>query len=302
MIHQTAGTDRRITSKAAIRRVVAVVNSAAGGVGPGAAEALQALLDEFGLDSRVIAPPPEDIAVALRSAVESRPDLIVVLAGDGTAGLAADLCGPDGPLLAPLPGGTMNMLPRALYGNQPWRECLIAALGEGQGRMISGGELGGRKFYCAAILGSPALWAPAREAMRLWDLKAAWRHAAYAFRRAFTSHLRFEVGGKRRKAVALGLICPLVSRVLDREQALEAAFLNVQDAAQAFHLGLTNAFRDWREDPAVTVQHCIQGRAWARRPIPCLLDGEMHRLGRSIDFRFVPRGFRALAPAPPAKT
>ena len=303
MIHEMAGAGRRITSQVAIRRVAAVVNCAAGGVGPGAAEALQALLDEFGLDSRVLALAPEAIAAALQSAVESGPDLLIVLAGDGTAGLAADLCGPDGPLLAPLPGGTMNMLPHALYGDQPWRDCLIAAQSQGQARVISGGEVGGRKFYCAAILGSPALWAPAREAIRLWDFKAAWRHAAYAFRRAFTSRLRFEVDGrKHRKAVALGLISPLVSRALDREQALEAAILDVRDAAQAFHLGVTNAFSDWRDDPAVTVQPCSRGRAWARRPIPCLLDGELHRLGRSIDFRFVPRGFRALAPAPPAKT
>ena len=300
MIHQTAETDRRITPAVAIRRVTAVVNSAAGGVGPGASEALQALLNEFGLDSRVIAPSPEDIVAALQSAVESRPDLIIVLAGDGTAGLAADLCGPDGPLLAPLPGGTMNMLPHAIYGNRPWRDCLISALSEGQERLISAGEAGGRRFYCAAILGSPALWAPAREAIRLWDLKAAWRHAVYAFRRAFTSHLRLDVDGKRHKAIALGLICPLVSRAVDHEQALEAALLNVQDAAQAFHLGLTHAFRDWREDPAVTTEACETGHARARRPIPCLIDGELHRLGRSVEFRFVPRGFRALVPAPPA--
>ena len=241
MIHEMAGAGRRITSQVAIRRVAAVVNCAAGGVGPGAAEALQALLDEFGLDSRVLALAPEAIAAALQSAVESGPD--------------------------PLPGGTMNMLPHALYGDQPWRDCLIAALSQGQARVISGGEVGGRKFYCAAILGSPALWAPAREAIRLWDFKAAWRHAAYAFRRAFTSRLRFEVDGrKHRKAVALGLISPLVSRALDREQALEAAILDVRDAAQAFHLGVTNAFSDWRDDPAVTVQPCSRGRAWARRP------------------------------------
>jgi hypothetical protein len=38
---------------------------------------------------------------------------------------------PDGPLVAPLPGGTMNMLPRALYGTADWKVALRRALEEG---------------------------------------------------------------------------------------------------------------------------------------------------------------------------
>jgi diacylglycerol kinase family enzyme len=45
--------------------------------------------------------------------IDSAPDAVLVLAGDGTARAAAEMAGPDGPLIAPLPGGTMNMLPRA---------------------------------------------------------------------------------------------------------------------------------------------------------------------------------------------
>ena len=33
-------------------------------------------------------------------------------------------------------------------------------------RPVAGGEVDGRPFYVAAILGSPALWGPAREAIR----------------------------------------------------------------------------------------------------------------------------------------
>ena len=35
-------------------------------------------------------------------------------------------------MLAPLPGGTMNMLPHAIYGAQPWEDALITALLEGR--------------------------------------------------------------------------------------------------------------------------------------------------------------------------
>ncbi len=285
--------------KVAIRRVAAVVNSASGGVGPGAADTLKALLDRFGLDSRVSVPETNQIEDAVRAAVESGPDLVIVLAGDGTASRAADLCGPDGPLVAPLPGGTMNMLPRALYGNRAWPDILEAALHHSAERWVSGGEVGGYRFYCAAILGSPALLALAREAVRSGKLARAWRYATTALRRALLTRVRFHGdGGTERKAVALGLICPLVSRTCDEERALEAAILDVHDAMEVFRLGLRNMLGDWRGDPAVTVESCVRGRVWARSPIPGLFDGELRRLGRSAEIRFKPRAFRALAPGP----
>ncbi|PWS21620.1 diacylglycerol kinase, partial [Enterococcus faecium] len=83
-----------------------------------------------------------------------------VLAGDGTARSVASKAKPDGPMIAPLPGGTMNMLPKALYGTADWKLALKRALEEGEPQAVSGGEVEGEYFYCAAILGSPALWAP----------------------------------------------------------------------------------------------------------------------------------------------
>lgn len=283
-----------------LRRVEAVVNPAAGGVAPRSAEALQALLDEFDFESHLQAPEPDGIEQALQAAIQAKPDLVVVLAGDGTANRAAELCGPDGPLLAPLPGGTMNMLPHALYGARDWRTALSDALATGVERTVSGGQLGDKKFHCAAILGSPALWAPAREAARHGDLRQAFSKAVFALEQAFSTRLRFEVnGGSRHKAVALSLICPLISTATDHDRALEAAVLDMHDATEVFRLALHNALGDWRRDPGVTVQDCKRGRVWAHQPIPCLIDGELHTMGRSVDIRFRPKSFRALVPGEP---
>jgi diacylglycerol kinase family enzyme len=287
-------TSRPLTS---IKRVEAVINSASGGVGQESAAALKLILDRFELESRVWTPDPGWIDEALLAAIEAKPDLLVVLAGDGTASRAADLCGPDGPLLAPLPGGTMNMLPHALYGQKSWREALVDCLERGLARPVSCGEVGGHRFYCVAILGSPAFWQPAREAARHGDLRQAWEKAVVAVRRAFSTRLRFQVaGGPKRKAIALSLICPLVSRALSEEKALEAAGLDLHDVIEVFRLGLHNIMGDWRNDPGVVTEPCVSGRAWGSRPIPCLIDGEMHWLPRLVDLRFVPHAFRALAP------
>jgi diacylglycerol kinase family enzyme len=302
-----------LTPHVRIRRVEAVINHAAGSVGPGADEALAELLADHGLRARVSAPEPKDIPKAVREALDRKPDLLVVLAGDGTIALAAGLAGPDGPLVMPLPGGTMNMLPHAIYGRVGWKEALVEGLSRGVERPVSGGLARAdgveRAFYVAAILGAPALWAEAREAIRAGKLREAWRRAMRALSLAFKGRLRFRLdGGPRCKAEALTLMCPLVSRALQDETALEAASLDVHNAVEAFRLGvLTLASAvpgvglDWRNDPAVTSTPIRRAEAWATGRIPAVLDGEPVRFRSRVDIRFNPVAFRCLAP-PPVET
>jgi diacylglycerol kinase family enzyme len=281
-----------------IRRVEAVVNPASGSVGPEAAAQMEQMLAAAGLEARIAAPDPAELMNALRRAVDAGPDLLVVLAGDGTARAAAELCGPDGPLLAPLPGGTMNMLPHALYGETLWPDALTAALAEGRPRELGVGEVEGRMFLVAAILGSPALWAPAREAARQRRLKLAVLRARRALSRAFTGRLRYSLdSGGKGKAEAMIFMCPLASRAMaDDEPALEAAGVSPAGAGEAVRLGLNAAFGDWRRDPAVEVQACRRARVWSSGRIPAVLDGEPARLNAITDVTFRPAALRVLAP------
>jgi diacylglycerol kinase family enzyme len=296
---------QRLTPHAELRRVEAVINAASGSVGSGAAELLDRIVRGFGIEELNVAEvQPSEISAAVHAAVAAKPDLLIVLAGDGTARLAAELCGPDGPLVAPLPGGTMNMLPKALYGDRDWKEALAATLSEGVIRPVSGGEVGGKSFYVAAILGAPALWADAREAVRALKPMLAFQRARHACVRAFSGPLRFQLEERPvREAEALTLMCPLVSKALTVEQALEAAALDPHTLGEAFRLTMRAAFAnilgDWRKDPAVTVELCCAGRAWARGRIPAILDGEPQRLLTIANFKFKPDAFRALAPAHP---
>ena len=299
--HTDVADGSHLTPSLPFGHIEAVVNAASGSVGKGAGEALEAIVKEFGLSVHVAEVQPAGIVAAVKAAVAAGPDLVIVLAGDGTARLAAELCGPDGPLVAPLPGGTMNMLPKALYGPADWRAALRLALGSGEARPVSGGEVGGKGFYVAAILGAPALWADAREAVRAMEFRKALARAQRAFRRTFHGSLRFDLADDRkRKAEALTLMCPLVSKALTRADALEADALDPRGVAEAFRLGLRAAFGgllgDWRQDPAVTTELCRRGQAWARGRIPAILDGEPNRIPRRETFSFRPDAFRALAP------
>lgn len=229
--------------------------------------------------------------------MDAGPDLLVTLAGDGTARVAAELCGAEGPLLAPLPGGTMNLLPRAIYGSRSWQDALSAALAEGVERTLGGGEVEGRPFLVAALLGAPALWASAREAARYGEPITALRRARRAFERAFSGRLRYALeSGGREKAEALVFLCPHVSRALpDEAPALEAAVLDVRGAADAFRLGVHALVGDWRDDPGVETRPCRIARVWASGGIPALLDGELQRLGPLAEVSWRPRVARILA-------
>jgi diacylglycerol kinase family enzyme len=281
-----------------VRRVAAVVNAASGGVGPGAAAALAGLVSDHGLELSLAEPAPDEVEAAVRAAVDAAPDLVIILAGDGTARLAAELSGPQGPLVAPLAGGTLNMLPHALYGVRPWAAALTETLESGVERVVCGGRIAERAFYVAAILGAPALWGAVREAIRAGRFDKAGRGVRYALARAFSGDLHFALDGNpSRGTEALVLITPTVSTALHGEAALEAASLDVRRADQALGLALNGLAGDWRRDPRVTVERCQRGHARARRSIPCILDGEIQHVGRAVDFAFEPRAFRALVPA-----
>jgi hypothetical protein len=75
------------------------------------------------------------------------------------------------------------------YNGLSWRDALKAALNEGKIRPVAGGEAEGRSFYVSALLGAPALWAPAREAVRNMDLRTAWSRARRAMLHAFSRKL-----------------------------------------------------------------------------------------------------------------
>jgi len=284
------------------RSIQVVINSAAGRAGPQAADEMAGVFEDLGLAAEIHAPDPRHLEAALKKALSKKPDVLVILAGDGTARAAASMCGHGGPLVAPLPGGTMNMLPKALYGDADWKTALKDALTHGVERVVGGGEIDGHTFYCAAMLGSTALFAPAREAARKGELRLAIDKAKAAYKRAFAVRLHFALDDRdEHRALALTLLCPMISKAMDEdERMMEVAALYPSTAGEAARLGarviLSQLIGDWREDPAVDVGRCRKGRVWASASIPALIDGEPVKLGRNAEFRFHPKAFRALAP------
>jgi diacylglycerol kinase family enzyme len=300
-----AGPAFVLSPHAPMGRVVMLVNPLSGSVGSNAVAEAEAILADYACEASVVALEPGQFEAQIQAALDAKPDVLFVLAGDGTAGTIASRAGPDGPLVAPLPGGTMNMLPKALYGTADWKAALKVALEEGAPQVVAGGTVSdgesSHSFYCAAILGSPALWAPAREAVREGKLQLAWLYARRALRRSFSGRLRFALDGKPgRPAEALVLISPMISKAMDEHTGLEAAAMSPADTAEVLRMAATAVFSDWRRDPAVTTRAIKRADIRGRSRIPAVIDGEPVLLRHQASVTFIKKAFRALAPNPPA--
>lgn len=86
---------------ASIRRVAIVVNPLSGGVGPQAAAEAEAILSLYDCEPTVTTLEGPRIADQISEALDAQPDVLFVLAGDGTARSVAARAGMKGPLIAP---------------------------------------------------------------------------------------------------------------------------------------------------------------------------------------------------------
>src|SRR4029453_3749842 len=226
-------------------------------------------------------------------------NVLVVLGGDGTIRTAAEGCTEEGPYLIPLPGGTLNMLSRALYGDVSWEDALKNTLAAPSVRVLSGGRVADKQFFIAAIVGAPSLWAEARESIREGEIVDAIKKGGVAFQHMFGTKVQYLISEKiKGEAEALALVCPLISEGMsDSEQALEAAVIDVESAAGVIGLATAAAFGKWREDRNILLTKTKRVAVQSNKDIPAMLDGEIVNLGRSAEIDFVSRAVNVIVPA-----
>ena len=282
------------------KRIVVVMNRASGSWTATCEDEVDTLLRDSGVTgAKVVGAAPADIEAALDAAV-AEAEILIVLGGDGTIRTAAEKLLGKNTMLMPLPGGTMNMLPKALYGERAWKAALTDTLAAPTVHDVSGGKVGDHAFFVAALFGAPTLWADAREAAREGHLIEAAQKSVTAARRSFAEPLDYVFGDQSGSAEAVAVVCPLISKVLDEhERCLEVAAIDTPTAGDALRLGFHAIMDDWRLDPAVTRSKVRTARVTGHGSLPAILDGERVKMGRQAEVTFMPLAFRALAPAGP---
>ena len=220
--------------------------------------------------------------------------------GDGTLRAAAEACTGTDTYLLPLPGGTLNMLPRALYGDLSWQEALKSTLATPSSKVLSAGRTRDELFFVAAIVGAPGLWMEARESICEREFGDALEKSAVALRAMFETKIRYSISsGARGEADVLAVICPLVSEEMsDSEQALEAAAIEVENARKLLGLATASAFGKRRDDESVTLTKTHKIVVESDKDIPVFLDGEKVQAGKKADITFVPRAVNVIVPNP----
>jgi diacylglycerol kinase family enzyme len=281
-------------------KVGVIINTSSGSCDLESEQKMLSVLTETGLvEPKVWCGEAKEMERFFAEAAGQKLELLIVLGGDGTIRTAAEACAERGSYLIPLPGGTMNMLPRALYGNVSWEEALRKTLTAPSTKLLSGGRVSNKRFFIAAIVGAPALWTQPRESLREGNIVDAVKKGSIAFRRMFETKVQYLIsGGAKGETEAVALICPLVSEEMsDSEQALEAAIIDVESAAEVIGLVTTAAFGKWRDDRNILLTKTKRVNVQSTKEIPATLDGEKVNLGRSAEIDFVSKALTVLVPA-----
>jgi diacylglycerol kinase family enzyme len=281
-------------------KVGAIINTSSGGCDTESEKEILDILKSAGVtDCKTWCGDSDQIERAFAEAATHKPKMLVVLGGDGTIRTAAHAFTGTDTYLLPLPGGTLNVLPRALSGDSSWQETLKTTLANPLTRELSGGRVGDKLFFVAAVVGAPGLWMEAREAMRKGDILNVVGKAGIAFGAMFDTTIQYfispEVTGE---AEVVAVICPLVSEQMsDSEQALEAAAIDVDNAAELLGLATAAAFGKWRDDENVTLTKTHQVIVQSKKDIPLFLDGERVTVGKKAEISFVPVVVNVIVPA-----
>ena len=252
-----------------MQRAWLVINPGSGSTAADSGAALAAALAGRGVTIAAETAVGKDALPGRGDLVEAACDTLVVMGGDGTINAATSgLDGWDGACLI-LPGGTMNLLPKALHGPADW-EAIVEATARGGARRVRlpCALAGDRRALVGIIAGPVAAWFHARERWRSGRLWAAWRGALFAWRRTFSGHVRLKDRPGRHRAVV----------VTPHQRELEVAAFAARSWFEAVQLGWQWLAGDWRAAPGVDIATCAVTVVEGRGPVALLFDGELTRL------------------------
>jgi diacylglycerol kinase family enzyme len=281
-------------------KVGAIINTSSGSCDLGSEQKMLSILTGAGLvEPKTWCGEGDKMERFLAEAARQKLDIFIVLGGDGTIRKAAEACTEMSPYLIPLPGGTMNVLPRALYGDLSWEEALKNTLAAPSAKILSGGRVVNEQFFVTAIVGAPALLIQARESVREGNVIDLIEKGRVALQKMFGTKVRYLISEEMKgEAEAVLLICPLISEEMSgSEQALEAAVVEVENAAEVIRLATAAAFGKWRDDKKIHLTKTKRLAVRSSKGIPATLDGESVNLGMRAEFDFVSRAVTVLVPA-----
>lgn len=260
---------------ATIRRVWLVANPSSGSTGPTTRDAVVAAIERHAALAGATSFPAEPLPTTA-DLDAAAVDTLAVLAGDGTINAAACRYADWNGALLILPGGTMNLLAKALHGSTDAPAIVVQAAAGGATRTaLPLVEAEGHCAFVGLILGPATSWNSARELLRA----GRWRGLARAVRLAWQRTLghRVRLDGLDRGAQAVF--------VRAEDDALVASAIDAPDWRSIVELGWEWLTGDWVAARAVTQVRRRSLRVRGRRPVHALFDGERRVLAPAAEIR-----------------
>ena len=281
------------------QHVSVVINSASGSTSD-ISEEIRRKIASAGLPDPVIFNcTPDELDTAFKTVSEDDTDLLIIYGGDGTCKAGA-ICarGKSIPVIT-LPGGTMNILPKALYGTTDWQDALDLALSQSAPRWLAAGQVNGQIFFVAMIIGEPIKMSDMREELREGHIIEAIKHVPEVID-AVTSGDVFDyaVDGSPyiRDANALLLSCPYMATGAQSPDMFELATVPPMALSAIIGVGAKTLVTDWRESGHVRVGDARQLEIKGAGAFDILLDGEPLKVDAPITVTLLPEGVQVLAP------
>jgi diacylglycerol kinase family enzyme len=248
-------------------RLALVCNSQSGSHDPAVLAAIEDACRAHGKPLAATFALPGD---ALPDAAELRRrdiDLLLVWTGDGTINAAAGGAEGWAGAILPLPGGTLNLLSKALHGDRPAPDILTDALaGQGRRRPIPVIRSADGTAFITIVAGPATEWAEIRETMRQDGLIEAGRAAPDALD-AMRNAPGVRVAGRAESWPAI---------VLTPTQAgLRADGIVADGAADMLRHGLAWLGGDFRDGPSEDIARGETIILESDAPIRLEYDGEL---------------------------
>ncbi len=286
-------------SQPAFKTPVVLINIASGSTSD-ISEALPEIFIRHGLPApKVYCVEPDGLKDSLQAIKDSAADLLTVYGGDGTCRAGAIVAREAGIPLVALPGGTMNMLPKALYGTDDWHAALEMALAQKQARWQVGGLVNDRVFFCGAILGDPIVLSEARESLRGGEVLSAVKQipdvlSAIAHGEGFA--VEVDGAGFETEANGLQIYCPFMTSGATQPDKFELASVPQLSVSELIGIGAKALTQDWRDSVLVKTAFAERVSIDGQGAFDVLLDGESEQMRCPIEIKFEPEGVMVLAP------
>ena len=256
----------------------------------------------YGLELRAEYVEPSEIAQTVDAIMAEGCDLFISYGGDGTSRASGETAIANDIPFVPLPGGTMNMLPRLLYRTQDWAHALVQAFeaaGTTGARWHPRGDMNGHAFFCGGFVGKPTRLNEVRECLRDGGVGEAMDCLRKVIGEIdLDDVLRFGPLDAPTAGTAnlINIQNPGMGQKARIGCGMEMTGIDVDGAIDLATLGVTALTGDFRDSDCAHTFVVTEGEIHYDGKPDVLLDGEPIEMAAPLRLRLIERGVRVLAP------